>query len=584
MTQVTPGRDVGVREATREGRSTPRHRAATARPEGSSRPPGLHSVLIGVVTLALLISGSRLRAQISGELAAPRPSGTPGWMSAWSPLAPLGDLSLERPVSEPLLPGVLSDPAPRVGAFWTAGNPGAIAVDVESSYTRAGSGYEEASGDQRRPLDPGRAIQRGLRGRAWGPLGESGAGVGHVSVLRSRYSGGAASSVPEPYTSSPLVLGDSLGHTLGTTTALVEGAGGWALGNVAFGLALGFRGEESRTVASPVPRVVRTSVPGLTAGVTWQPGEDAPRVGGYARWRRGVRAVQVVARTAPDRIYEFVGFDEPLTSGVGPGGGSFFSRRVESGARAVGASISGRDLGLRWVAWGQTETLTDDRFQDLTQEPSRETWEADGASGGLGLETAVGGSLRASLVGRYRTVSGDLFRPRFDDPTYGAESSRWRWTGRLRRVTDGAWEGGLSLHLVRDARTRSDRVARVGSDLVTWEYGAGLTVGRRITGGLRVSVGGGLVRYVPTTVQVPNPAAMDELYVQWIAPELAVHATEATVRAGAATLSLDVGSGTRLWLRAADAELSPGDAGLPGALQGDRGSFRVELGVRTGGR
>lgn len=533
-----------------------------------------------VVTLGLVAGATPAKAQTPDGLAAPRPVDEPAWMSAWSPLRPLGQLVLNRPVSNPILPSVLLDPPPRVGAFWNAGNPGAIAHEIESSYLRAGSGYEEASGEQRRPLDPATGIHRRVEGRAWGPMGESGAGTGHVTLLRSRFAEGANATVPVPYATSPLVLGDSLGHTLGATTARVEGAGGWALGEVAFGLAMGFEAEEARTVASSAPRSVRTSTPGLSMGLTWRPAEGVPRLGAYTRWRRSVRAVQVIARTAPDRVYEFVGFDEPLRAA----GGGFFSRRLESGARAVGASLSGHDFGLRWVVWGQTETLTDERFEDLTREPVVETWEADSGSGGLGLEGTLGERLRASLVGRYTTVSGDLFRPRFDDPTYAAEMNRWRWTGDLRLVGDGEWRGGLRVHLVRDARTREDRVARVSSRFTAWEYGAGLTVGRELTSGLRLSLGGGLTRYVPTAIQVPNPAAMEELYRLWIAPELAVYATEATVRSGMATLSVDVSPGTALWLRAAAADLSPGEAGQIGTSEGDRGSFRVELGVRTGRR
>lgn len=545
----------------------------------------LFPLIVGLATGAALAAGAvPVDAQSSRELTTPRPVGEPAWLSAWSPLRPMAELVLRRPGADPVLTGLLVEPAPRLGAFWTAGNPGALAREVESRHTGFRSGYDAFSGGYRRPLDPGTQIHRRLEGRAWGSLGGSGAGIGHVSVLRSRFAGGTAGFVPVPYATSPLAVGDSLGHSMSRTSVRVEGAGGWRVGPVSFGLALGFEGQEARSVASPVPRSVRVADPGVSAGITWQPVEGAPRVGAYGRWRKTVRSLQAFAQTAPDRVFEFVGFDEPLEVGLSPGGGGLYSRRLERDARAVGGSVSGRELGLRWVVYGQRETLRNGHLASFAGQPNREIWEADGWSGGLGAETSLLGHLRARVVGRYRTLSGDLRRPEFDEPTYRAEMSRWRWVGDLRLMEEGPWEGALRLQVRRDARSREDRPARVASQITAWESGLGVEAGRRLTGGLRMAVGAGLVRYVPTTARIPLPSAMGELYERWIAPEMALYATGAWVRSGSVTLSLDVRPGTRLWLRAADAAASPDDPrfGLEHRPREGRGGLRLEFGVRTG--
>lgn len=549
-----------------------------------SQPPASAGAVLLLVVAGLLAAADPIPGQSSRRLAAPRPTGEPGWLSAWSPLRPIGSLLVERPGADPLLTGLLVEPAPRMGGFWTAGNPGALAGQVEGSRTTFRSGVGEYSGGYRRPLDPGVQTHRRLQGRSWGQLGEDGAGIGHVAVLRNRFSD-AHASVPVPYRTSPLAVGDSLGHAMNRTVARVEGAGGWRIGEeFGVGVALGFVGQEARTVASPVPRSVRVAAPGLSAGVTWRPAAAAPRLGAFGRWRRTVRDVQAFAQTASNKVLEFVGYDEPPTVGLTPAGGGAYSRRLVRHGRSAGVSLSGRDLDLRWVAFGEREAVRDERFQDLTGESVREVWEADGWSGGVGLGASLGPEVRAHLVGRYRTVSGDLDRPQFEEATYRADVRRWEWTGDL-RLDRPPWRASLRLLIQRDARTRRDEVVGVESRIVGWETGVGLEISRRVVGALRAALGGGLTSYVPTEARIPAPSRMGELYREWIAPEMALYATPATVRSASLTVSLDIDPASRVWLAAGYGTVSVDD---PAVRLGDapteaRHGGKLELGVRLGG-
>ena len=112
---------------------------------------------MGLFALALLTGPRQADAQVLGTSDAPGGPELPRWLTAWSPLAAVADLHRSLPGTEVSLPSLLTLPAPRVGSFWSAGNPGALPFENSDTYAQIRTGYKRYSGEYRRPLDAGQS-------------------------------------------------------------------------------------------------------------------------------------------------------------------------------------------------------------------------------------------------------------------------------------------------------------------------------------------------------------------------------------------------------------------------------------------
>ncbi|WP_420448552.1 DUF6850 family outer membrane beta-barrel protein [Candidatus Palauibacter sp.] len=213
----------------------------------------------------------------------------PGWMTNWNPLGRIADLPRRLPVG-PRFPDLFSSPGPRVGEFWTAGNPGALRRELDDRRADFRLTVQDASGDYARPLDPGATGRPAVSTTGWTQVGRRGAAIGSAVFDRASFRDSIFADVLVPYGSNPFIVADTMGNPMRRSALRLGGALAWELGRVGAGFSAGWEGQSSRTVASPVPRLDRTATPGFSAGVTYDFGPV--RVGGLGRWRRTVEFIQ----------------------------------------------------------------------------------------------------------------------------------------------------------------------------------------------------------------------------------------------------------------------------------------------------
>lgn len=112
------------------------------------------------------------------------------------------------------LPGLLEESAPRVGLFWNGGNPAALPFEVTEKRSLFGASRGGASGEYRRPFDPGSESRSRAEASGRQPLGSRGAGVASALLEDASFQEGVFSNVLRSYTSSPHVVADTSGTDL----------------------------------------------------------------------------------------------------------------------------------------------------------------------------------------------------------------------------------------------------------------------------------------------------------------------------------------------------------------------------------
>lgn len=573
------------------GRRAP---ARTAGRRSAHAPPGAIGQLVDplapfaggpIAALALgLIAAFAASAPLAGQatdpVRAPADPGDPAWTTRWSPLAQLGDLPRRLPGGEAVFPSLLVLPAPRVGLFWTAGNPAALPDEAADTWVGFRAERADVSGEYRRPLDPHTEVRTRLRGLGWRPLGARGAAIGRVVVDRQSLEEAVHSDVLVPYTSNPFVVLDTLGDGMNRTAARLEGAGGWRLGPVGVGLGLGYEAHETRTKVSAVPRTNRTAVPGVTGGVTLAL-SDALRLGAAGRWRQATHNLTVFSIGAPSRVFAPTGYEEPVAFNLSA---IAFQRRLQRTAWAAGLALAGETGGVSWVAYGQRESLGEDRFNPGSNDPLVDAWEARGWTAGAAARLALGEPWLLTLDARYTTLDGEAVRGDVELLNFTADESRLEAGAELRLLPAAGWEAAIAGRVVRESRLRRDRLQPTFSDIESWEPAAAAEVARHLSGRFALALGGAFSAYAPNST-TPDPAEIGPAYAEWIAPELGLHATDATAWAGTATARLRVGAGTHAWLRGRYGAVSAGtaDPPLPDSPTGDRDGWTLTLGATLGG-
>lgn len=544
--------------------------------------PNMPRIALDAVVLMLLgqaVGSGRLAAQTLGAASAPGGSPIPGWLTQWSPLGLTGDLPRELPGGGVSLPSLLTLPAPRIGSFWTAGNPAAMPSDVRDSYAQFRLGHTRNKGEYKRPLDAGNDTRLGGTAFGWKELPANGAAIGRLVVDRLDQADGAHADVVLPHSSNPFVVLDTIGDEVAGIVVRLEGAGGWRVGNLGVGLGLGYEGREIRTVASPVPRQYRVSAAGITAGLDYELADGAFQFGVFGRWQQLAQtSLTATVAEQPTRIYVLSGYFEPTATDLAPG---LYHRRFDRSGRALGIAIGGAAGGVNWTLYGQRDRLSEKQSVRSENEPPTDDWDADGWTAGLSVQLTLGDSLvLVTIAGRYSTLAGQALRMDLEQVNFQADEAEWYLGGELRYLTRDGWSGALSIGTGRDSRRRQDLLARVASDLNSWMPTASLEVARALPWGLAVSAGVGFSQYAPWG-SVPTPWEMSPAYQEWIAPELSLYGTDASSFGGTATVLWRARPALSLWVQGRTASLSAETAigRLPMAPQGSRNHSSIEFGV-----
>ena len=541
------------------------------------------SVLVCV--LVLCVWPVRAGSQTLGASESPGGADLPVWLTRWSPLSNIGDLPRELPGGAVALPSLLTVPAPRVGLFWTAGNPGALPFEISDSYARIGGGYKRDAGDYRRPLDAGRESRSGGSALGWQTLEARGAAIGNVVVERLHRDRNAHADVVLPFPSNPFTVLDTLGDAMATTVMRLEGAGGWRLGPLGIGLGTGFDGREMSTVTSAVPRRVSVSASGVTGGLVYELAAGGMRVGVFGRRVQTSQTVLKYASAGESRMYEISGYFNPLPLELRAGSTSSYWRRYERTGWAYGASIGGRLSGAEWVGFAQLENSAEIQYKDsYDNDPPTDDWDSDGWTIGFAaLGRVSGGRVLVTVSGRYTKLAGDAVRMDLGEVNFSVTERVTHVSGEVRLEPWPGWSGAVNGTLGRQHRWRHDFLARVSSDLYHWAPAFSVEIARMLPHGFAVSVGGGISRHSPWG-GIPNPSQLSEAYQEWIAPELALYSTEAAGRAGALAFLWRPRDGLSLWASGKLASLSPssGLVDFQYAPEGSRTRTRIEVGVTIG--
>jgi hypothetical protein len=476
-----------------------------------------------------------------------------------------------------------------VGLFWNGANPAAIPFEVDEARSVFGLGLEGVSGDYHRPFDAGSESRTRAAAGGWRPLGARGAGVASAVLDDGSYRRGVFSNGVQPYTSSPYVVADTSGTNLDQLAARLEAAGGWQLGPYGLGLGVGFQGQETRTLASPVPRRTHSAGPGVSGGAVRTFAGGAARLGVFGRWQSLNETVQVHTVAAPTRIYQINGYFEPKPANVS----GLYVRWFERESWTVGGGLSGTTLGMDWALWGHRAQAEERQSNERREDPRYDTWRAWSTTlGGSFARRVSGEALLTGTVG-WTGLDGeaepasavDPGDEQLEDPVvFRVAEQALDLTLDLRApLGDGRWTLAAALMVNQEWRVRRDSRVGAKSDLDMRTLGASFEVLWATSRGLALSAGAALLSYDPVG-GIPDPNAMGPEYRRWIGPEMTLWATPASTRAFTLGVRWDAGPGRAFWLRLGAA--STGTRGLKTVLpllpDGRRSTWNVSGGVTLG--
>lgn len=504
----------------------------------------------------------------------------------WSLLVPLADLPRGFPSAQVQLPGLLEESEPRVGLFWNAANPGALPFEVQEVRSAFAASRENVSGDYHRPFDAGSESHTRAVAVGWRPLGSRGAGVASAVLNDASYADGVYSDVVRPYASSPYLVADTSSADLDQLSARLEAAGGWQLGPYGLGIGVGFQGQETRSVASPVPRLNHSAGPGVSGGVARAFSSGNVRLGVSGRWQSLNERTRVYTVAAPTRIYQIDGYAEAPPQDVS----SLYERRLELEAWTYGGGIAGTARGADWALWGHRAGSKERWSNERIRHPRTDAWQAWSTTVGSAASGRVFGTTLVTATVRWTELDGqaepapspDADDALFEDPAvFRADEEALDAALEIRSpLGDGRWVIAGVLTLKQEWRDREDSRVEAGSSLDMRAVGGSLEILRALTRGLAVSASGALLAYDPIGA-IPNPAAMGPEYRRWAGPEMAILGTPTTTRHFSLGARWDPGAGRAFWLRLESTSVGPGDLETVLTLlpEGTRSTWRLSGGV-----
>jgi hypothetical protein len=526
----------------------------------------------------MIVSLTRSAHGQPGWTASATQTGDPATLDLWSPLSPIALHQRALPRA-PAAPQIILLTRPLTGAFWTAGNPAALAAEAGEPHGELRAGASGAEGAYRRPLDAleSRAVQ--LSGLAWRPLGEHAGAVGRIILDQEDVPVSEPTLRVEPYVSNPFVLTDTISPRMVRSRARLEGGMGWSYRGWRIGGSAGIESREQRSQFSSIRRAGRATLPGITLGVARRLPIGQMWLGARGRWTGG----NETGSTAPPpnastRLFVLRGLDEPEAVNA-PGVPTL--RRIESSATSFGVDLTGELLGARYVVYADRTEREETQISTLAANPPSDRWEAEGMVLGGSLQRELPRSVVVTMLTRLSTIEGTATRADLEGTVFDAEESRFLLSFDARWIpASGVWRGGLRVQTARDWSIRTDYLAELRSEIEAWSPGATAEIVRRIGADGWISAAVGRTWYSAAST-IPAPDELGPEYRRLIAPELALMGRAATGTGVTFTVWQRVG-GSNVWLRAHRESLSPSDREpIPSlAPEGDRSGWQLSLGLR----
>lgn len=480
----------------------------------------------------------------------------PHWMRGWSALRGAADLPRRLPGVGVATSSFQFD-SPRLGSFWTAGNPGGLVDGIRDARSDFMFGWSRQRGDYRRPLDPGAARLLQGQAQAWKGFSPTVSMLGRVVFDQERLDPGTRADASAPYATSPFITIDTSGTGFRRTRAVLEGAAGWKLGGWGLGVTVGFDARDHTTILSGVVRRVRLATPGVVLGATRRMG--AIEVGVLGRYRHKAEEIRVFQRSAATHVYQLAGYREVEAIATQPP----YYRRREENSSAFGVSLAGQLGKTTWSLLAEKTRQREGLWRQQINDPARDRWNANGWEARAGLQRAVGsrGLLTVHAHITSLTGEGDLSTDSAD-VIFRAEESAWDVEAELRLLPAGSgWAGTATLGLAHESRDRRDVGGNspIGASVGSTSPYLAVELGRSLGERFFLAVGGALSFYGPTSA-LPDPSNRGPLYQTYSAPELDLSSSRATPVAFSLMLKYRAAKSATLWLSGRTERLSSSES------------------------
>lgn len=494
------------------------------------------------------------------------------WMTNWSPLRTAAVIERTSRTSSLDGPLILHQTL-RVGSFWTAGNPAALADEVSTGHGEFGAAMHNTSGDYRRPLEPGGFSVASAHALGWRQVASASGLAGNVRYSEVRHSPGAPTISMTPHAISPFVISDSTrsDHTL--SIVRVEGAGGRVFGRIRLGAALGYEAADGHSELTRVPRLNRLARPAAAVGLDWGVGGGGA-IGLMLRHARTAETSRITNAGAPATVTILHGFAEPLR--VTLGHNQSFYRRREAAMTAAGVSASGTIRGVSWAAAGEYGPLKETQWSQRSQHPPSDEWTAQLLTAAL---AAQGSLFPAGLVTtdlRISRASGDARAAGIDTVIYRSTELAIRANTDLRwKPERSTWGALTSMKIDYDRRDRGDLPeVSLRTSLEGLSLQLGVELSHDVTRDAALAAGYALTSYQGRG-SAPAPAAFPPDVRAILAGENAYYATPAMGHSVTAGGLLSISQSTRFHLMAAYSSYAPrpGPSSYPLAPSGTRGGW-----------
>jgi hypothetical protein len=387
------------------------------------------------------------------------------WLGGWSPLRPISDAPRGM-TRAPLAPGLLDAPAPLAGAFFLAGAPGALARDLGPAADSARFGdlrlsMAGASGDYRRPLDPGAAAVIGANGQGWARVGTRGVAIGRFVIDRESLDPSSNTGRIVPYASTPFLATDSVTPPMERTRARLEGALGWDVIGFGIGIAAGLEVREHTTVDFPLRRAGRSAQPSWSVGAERAlPWLDA-RLGAYARATEPVETNILNPRPEPTVYFPVRGFDEPISVPISAV--NLFTREQRR-AHASGLTAAFTLAGTTITATHEQGELAEDGVLAVQVQPQANRWRTTGSETRVQAQRALGQRWQLLLVAVEESHDGAAERIDLEGTAYVSSHARRAVELDLRGRYDH-WRVAFLAGGATSARRATDFAAELFIDL-----------------------------------------------------------------------------------------------------------------------
>ena len=499
----------------------------------------------------------------------------PAWMTRWSPLGEIGSLSRTMPSAGFNTP-LLMLPPPKLGLFWSGGNPAGLAWDVSDRRAEliVGSGAE--GGTYKRPLDPRELSEVRSSGSGWRKLGETGAAVGSSGIARTYLDPSGESDLFSPYASPRLVVTDTSRTAVRRTHARLDGAAGWRLGDWGIGIALGYDTKTSESDEAAFVRRVRAVRPAASVGVGRQLTEWLT-VGVHSTQQAGEEVVLLTPAGALGVVHQLEGYravPAVVISSIP------HYRRVSRASARNAVSVTGRVGSTQWAAYGADVRRVDHFAGSQVDNPITEDWHSSGREAGVSVQRPLWGGLGLlTAEGRAQQVTGQgtLLGP----SGTGLRTDEWRVEGSAElRLVDAfdRWSAVLRVGHSYEDRVVNDSAAAVRSHLrgmsptFSGEFERPVGRGFVLTGGVAHTRFSG-------TGTIPDAAGHGPLYQRIFAPELDMMTSDIGVWALQGTVRWRRPDGTIVWLSARTERASSDTRSRDYAPGGNRHSTALTFGV-----